>query len=496
MVSARLPSLGAQKIDSKYVSLLAAAALLAILPFEIDHLIFMLVGAAAYLVLYKLQSHSTIRPKQKGKYDLPPRRGAGSRRVVSPTALSDSSAAQSPKEKDTFTDTGQLKKTITTAPVVAPLFGCAGWEAEVNELLRQITPTPQCDKTVAQIATLVKRVIAPSFPEADVSSFVCGNINGGKAFGVAVPEVDIVIHVDPASVAQRRNHVRNQTGKDASLDARALQKYTMRVCTEKLVLPWVGLKFRRTAYRGDEPKATFLAPASLGFCETSVPIDVSVNTLAPFYNAALLTECGQLEPRARALILLVRRWAKDRGICHASKNHLPPYVWTILTIYFLQVGDRSEGALLPALEEFQLSSELVKGKKCTSSNSAKWKQAEIGEAKRSAGLLFKDFVHFYETQFDWRNEAVSIRTSERKPPSLDLPLHIIVNDDGTQSEVGPSIEDPFQKAQNLGDHMNASSMKRLKEEFTRAEALCQQSASLTELLEPWVPVDTAERQED
>jgi len=76
---------------------------------------------------------------------------------------------------------------------------------------------------------------------------------------------------------------------------------------------------------------------------------------------------------------------------------------------------------------------------------------------------------------------------------LDLPLHIIVSDDGTKSEVGPSIEDPFQKAQNLSDHMNAASLKRLKEELARAGALFRQSASLTELLEPWVP---AELQDD
>ena len=37
------------------------------------------------------------------------------------------------------------------------------------------------------------------------------------------------------------------------------------------------------------------------------------------------------------LVLLVKRWAKHRGICHAAKGHLPPYAWSILCLHFLQV---------------------------------------------------------------------------------------------------------------------------------------------------------------
>merc|ERR1711862_1091594 len=72
-------------------------------------------------------------------------------------------------------------------------------------------------------------------------------------------------------------------------------------------------------------------------------------------GAALLTECGQLEPRARELILLVKRWAKDRGICHAAKGHLSPYSWTLLCIFFLQVR---EEPMLPPLDRFKKSSAL------------------------------------------------------------------------------------------------------------------------------------------
>merc|ERR1712139_655924 len=123
-------------------------------------------------------------------------------------------------------------------------------------------------------------------------------------------------------------------------------------------------------------------------------------------------------------------------------------------MYFLQVGVSDEGPLLPPLAEFQMSSSMLK-------------------AKKSPGTLFMEFVSFFETQFDWRNEAVSICAACRGPPSKDTPLHIIASEDSTTSEVGPSIEDPFHDGKNLGDGMTAASLARLKEELSRAGALCR-----------------------
>ena len=43
-----------------------------------------------------------------------------------------------------------------------------------------------------------------------------------------------------------------------------------------------------------------------------------------------------LNPLAEELILVIRRWAKDRGISHAAKGHLSPYAWMLLAVYYLQ----------------------------------------------------------------------------------------------------------------------------------------------------------------
>lgn len=213
---------------------------------------------------------------------------------------------------------------------------------------------------------------------------------------------------------------------------------------------------------------------------------------------ALITECKQIDPRAKALILLVKRWAKDRGVCHASKGHLPPYAWTLLAVYFLQVGV-ADGPLLPPLEGFKQASGLAMRSgsvKNASGKAEKWKSPTDGPAATmSVGELFQAFFAFYATQVDWRREAVSIRSGERAPPHLNLPLHIVIHADRT-SDVGPTVEDPFDPTRNLGTSVTSVGMSRLHEEFTRSIQMFQQGSSLAELLEPWAPPERAPVTED
>jgi DNA polymerase sigma len=233
-----------------------------------------------------------------------------------------------------------------------------------------------------------------------------------------------------------------------------------------------GFKFRRSAFRGQEPKVTLLVPPSLGIHAEAIPIDFSVNSTTPLYNSALLLQCGQIDLRARDLILLVKRWAKDRGVCHAAKGHLSPYAWNLLTVYFLQVG-AAEGPFLPPVEGLKLS--LPPPRQITVPGAA---------SKSSVGGLFKEFVHFYNQVFDWHNEVVSVCVGRRACPA---PSSLIPSQED-EGNVGPRIEDPFESGRNMGDCTTAASLLRMREELQRAEELlCARGASLAELLEPWVP---------
>ena len=196
------------------------------------------------------------------------------------------------------------------------------WEADVQFLLSQITPTAASERAAQDLVETVKAAIQPLFPDADVCGFVSGELEGSRAFRVAVPDIEVVISVSPEVLRQK-------------LLGQQIEKAAIRCIADTLVSSY-GFKFRRSAFRGEEPKLTLLAPPQSPQTE-ALPLDVAVNAETPLYAAALLSESAQWDQRAKQLILLVRRWAKDRGICHAAKGYLSPYHWSLLVIYFLQV---------------------------------------------------------------------------------------------------------------------------------------------------------------
>jgi len=492
-----------KRIDSSVARLVLAAMVCIVLALDVSELSFTLVGAVIFAIWHSYRPsskhpQSSVQGVQHRIELTQQANGRPTQQKFCPRPAFKGASNQKPGLDKSKFCTSQ----INSAPIAPPTFRSTGWDAEFNELLDQISPTASGDKAVKQLAKLVEQVIRPVLPEVEVVGFASGNFARGKAFGVAVPEVDVIASISPAALArrlqQRSGFGTSSRNEAVPSDPWKLQKWAIRMCTDRLVATG-DFKFRRSAFRGQEPKVTLLASASTGIHSEAIPIDFSVNAATPLYSAALLTECGQMESRAKALILLAKRWAKDRGICHAPKGHLPPYAWSLLAIYFLQVGTRSEGSLLPALKEFAASSGLMsKGK--TSKSRFRCDSAKEGPAtvpttstqtgeKMSIGSLFKEFIHFYRTQFDWHGEAVSVRLGARAAPDLGLPLHIVEKEDGTSSEVGPSIEDPFEMSRNLGSHMTAESLRRLHEELARAEALCAQEASVTELLQPWCPAE-------
>jgi len=479
--------------DATDLGLLVAAAACAIIPFDISQLVLAIAGALACLLLQFMQSKHTNQKSVKKTSS--PKVVQGTARYVPKHRQNngaDMTKPSTPSKPMVVRATPQPDvRKPSNVPILPPTFTATDWDQQIAELLVQISPTVDDDKIVGRLAGRIKQAIQASIPEVEVVGFASGSLARNKAFGVAVPEVDIVANIDPAVLMKRVSSpavLQRRMGHASSVDVHKLRKSAIRVCTESLVSSG-GFKFRRSAFRGEEPKVTLLAPASFGLSNDAIPIDFSVNASSPLHNAALLTECGQMEPRARALILIVKRWAKDRGICHAAKGHLSPYVWGILSIFFLQVG-QGDQPFLPKLAEFKMASGLMKKPQSTSTPRT-WTAATNSD--KTVGTLFKEFIHFYNKQFNWQTEAVSIRAGSRQKPAVGLPLHIIVHENGTSTEVGPSIEDPFDDSKNLGTATHSASLQRLREELARADELNTQSASLETLLEPWAPPETPEQ---
>jgi len=382
-------------------------------------------------------------------------------------------------------------------PVLARTFETERFVDQIDELITQIEPSPQCNRMVQELAQRVKMRLQEMIPEVEVVGIVSGDISRGTAFAVAVPEVEIIVEVGNRQlVAGLQKQVRKNTIPPSRLEPRKLQKLAVRLCTDYLVQSGC-YKFRRSAFRAMEPKVTLMAPPVPGISNQAVAFDFSVNCGMSLYNSALIDEIALIEPRAKNLILLVRRFAKDRGICHAPKGHLPPYAWTLLVVYYLQVGVE-EGPLLPALQGFKMVQGLVvrRGRAGVDANGEKlldeWKPPEC---QLSVAELFEGFIQFYKDRVNWSEEAVSVRRARRMAPPLALQLHSIVHEDGS-SGFGPSIEDPFEPKRNLAVSVTAIGLSRLREELSRTHDLISKGGSLSEILEPWVPPERAQEEEE
>jgi len=367
-----------------------------------------------------------------------------------------------------------LTNTRSIMPVKAPHFRSTGWDAEVKELLGRVTPSTENQETANKIAELMKRVLLPQFPGAEVTGYAGGNPAESAAFRVAVPDTEIVLSMEQSSLRQSLHERLSKSHMAHGLfDDRKLSKIALRSSTDLLV--GGGFKFRRSAFTGREPKVTLLAPIGFDGIKDAVAVELGVNSTSAPRCTALLAYCDKGEPRFRELFFLVKRWARDRGVSQVAKGHLSPYAWSLLVAYFMQVGTQDGEPLLPPLDDLQREPQFPN------------MQASSSELK-PVGTLFKEFVSFYH-EFAWNKEGVSVRLSCRTN-MWSLPMHIQHRDTCSICEVALSIEDPFELSNNLASHVTACTFQRLEEEFARAAKFCACStSSLTDLLEPWAPSD-------
>lgn len=355
-------------------------------------------------------------------------------------------------------------------PIAPIYFESEGFEGEVSELLEKIGPKLDSADLVKRVAATVKASLRSLLPGVDVVGFASTDFRSSSAFAVAAPDVEMVINVKPEVLA-KRCWPRGETSSSV-VDINKLQKSAVRTITERLVQE-SGFKFRRSAFRDSDPRVTLLTPRWDD--AAPFPIEISINSMVPIHNTALIDRCMGLDSRIGDLYVLVRRWSKDRAICHAPKGHLPRYQWNLLVSYFMQVASPEKDCEhLPSLDLSATSRSSINA--VVAPPTAVVTSATQDE-KVSVAQLFKAFVHFYSENFRWGQEVVSTRSGKRTFRDSASPCGGII------------IEDPFDTSLDLGESLIPCSYQRLREELSRAQLLCNRNASLAELLELWAPDD-------
>lgn len=229
----------------------------------------------------------------------------------------------------------------------------------------------------------------------------------------------------------------------------------------KLIFDEVVLRFVQ-AFLEEHRYSTIFRPGRVKILQVKLPVggfdvsvDLSINNAIAVRNSRLIAEYIRIYPQFRPLCLLVKHWAKRKGIVGAINKYLSSYSFTVILIHFLQVYK-----YVPNLQECPAPSVVIDGFECKFASNI-----EVQPTKESISSLFRKFFEFF-CFTDWTHLVVCISSNQRKTHGM---RRVSKADQRRWGTYSMWIEDPFDTTRNLGDVMQErDNIDHFKGEFRRA----------------------------
>ena len=130
---------------------------------------------------------------------------------------------------------------------------------------------------------------------------------------------------------------------------------------------------------------------------SGVSCDVTMNNLLALHNTRMLRDYVSIDPRVKALTMIVKHWAKRRAVNEAYRGTLSSYCYVVMCIHCLQ---NRPVPVLPVLQEGDVEPQEVLG----------W-----NVAYRCVG------VPLIPAHVDWAGHPLSPSPSPSPPPSRGCP---------------------------------------------------------------------------
>lgn len=163
------------------------------------------------------------------------------------------------------------------------------------------------------------------------------------------------------------------------------------------------------------------------------------------HNTNLVMWYCRLEPRVQPLILLVKLWAKRRGVCNSRNSTLSSYAWVLLVLHFLQNSSPPVIQVLPVTPQYTMPP--------PSDFNEIWHNENVSDLSE---LLLQFFMFYGDLDSDSLKYIISVRYENNKNSSYNEPNYPkIINE---QFELSSKtchpwrfcIEDPTLPTDNLG----------------------------------------------
>jgi len=348
-----------------------------------------------------------------------------------------------------------LKCSVFRAPTALKL------EQQVSDLVKDVEPNVPCKQIIQDLSSNLQQLVDMMLPGAVVEVFLSGQFRRGTPYIVSVPEIEVVIHATEeqlsAGVHKDAGRCRSQSGASQQTDGEPPKKM-LRVLLKEMMKQSPQLRFQRSSFTRREAKVT-LVETGLSDDTYLVAFDLSLNAREPLCNSVLVSACASWHSNVKDLMLLVRRWAKVRGLCNASLGQWSPYAWNLLVVYFLQTG---KPAVLPPLQ-------------CGNS-SGRPSAHFVGSPTSvpSVVSLFKDFIAFYN-RFDWDHEQVCV--TRGYSPCV-----------AASCKGAPTVLDPFSLRGDMDMPVATDAVDRVRSEIALAwKHLMIYESPLDAIMQKWVP---------
>ncbi|KAL4003050.1 Cid1 poly A polymerase family protein [Acanthocheilonema viteae] len=192
-------------------------------------------------------------------------------------------------------------------------------------------------------------------------------------------------------------------------------------------------------------------------CRNHLEADLSLYNVLALENTRLLRTYSKLDERIHKLGIMTKIWAKSCEIGNASKGSLSSYSYIIMLIHYLQ---RTNPPVAPFLQEIAPPGRCRKPVIIDDCDVyfCSFEDLEWTVYNRSTvGELWIGFLDYFGTKFDFTQEVVQIRQTQR----------LMKLDKGWQSRP-IAIEDPFDLTHNLSSGVHSKTMAYIHKSFIQS----------------------------
>ncbi|RKP12107.1 hypothetical protein BJ684DRAFT_388, partial [Piptocephalis cylindrospora] len=196
--------------------------------------------------------------------------------------------------------------------------------------------------------------------------------------------------------------------------------------------------------------------------ELSLAVDVNVNNPIALQNTRMVKAYVGIDPRVRPLMLIVKRWTKQRELNDAAAGGtLSTYTWVNMLIQYLQLRDPP---VLPVLQQLGRPQDDRAVHSAYFYDDLSSLQNWGKRNEEGLGRLLYGFFHFYTHTYTYARDVVSVRMGRfltRKEKGWHEGRHARIL----------CVEEPFTEWRNLGNSADDTSVHGIQEELRRAQRI-------------------------